>query len=89
MFGSGAGPLMKIPVAAPKVLLVDKGYDGDFFCESLLIPGILPIITPKANRKVPEHPDYPLPGQQPCQALLRQAEAKALSRHPQRDRRVL
>jgi transposase len=49
---------MEIPVAAPKALLADKGYDGDRFWESLLIRGILPIIPPRSNRKVPEHPDY-------------------------------
>jgi transposase len=36
----------------------EKGYDGDRFRESLLIRGILPIIPPRSNRKVPEHPDY-------------------------------
>ena len=49
---------MEIPVAAPKALLADKGYDGDRFRESLLLRGILPIIPPRSNRKVPEHPDY-------------------------------
>jgi IS5 family transposase len=49
---------MEIPVATPKGLLADKGYDGDRFRESLLIRGILPIIPPRSNRKVPEHPDY-------------------------------
>ena len=49
---------MAIPVATPKALLADKGYDGDRFRESLLIRGILPIIPPRSNRKVPEHPDY-------------------------------
>ena len=49
---------MAIPVATPKALLADKGYDGDRFRESLLVRGILPIIPPRSNRKVPEHPDY-------------------------------
>lgn len=49
---------MKIPVAKPRALLADKGYDGDRFRESLLIQGILPIIPPRSNRKAPEHPDY-------------------------------
>ena len=54
---------MAIPVASPKALLADKGYDGDRFRESLLIRGILPIIPPRSNRKVPEHPRLsPLPG---------------------------
>lgn len=43
---------MKLPLPKPKALLADKGYDGDRFRESL------PIIPPRANRKVPEHPDY-------------------------------
>ena len=30
---------MKIPVAKPRALLADKGYDGDRFRESLLIGG--------------------------------------------------
>ena len=47
-----------MPVTAPKALLADKGYDGDRFRESLLIRGILPIIPPRSNRKVPDHPDY-------------------------------
>ena len=49
---------MAIPVATPKALLADKGYDGDPFRESLLVRGILPIIPPRSNRKAPEHPDY-------------------------------
>ncbi|MFT6473020.1 MAG: transposase [Afipia broomeae] len=49
---------MQIPVATPKALLADSGYDGDRFRESLLIRGILPIIPPRSNRKVPKHPDY-------------------------------
>ncbi len=46
------------PLAKPKALLADKGYDGDRFRQSLLIRGILPIIPPRSNRKVSEHPDY-------------------------------
>ena len=49
---------MTIPVATPKALLADKGYDGDAFRQSLLMRGILPVIPPRSNRKVPEHPDY-------------------------------
>ena len=55
---TAAEPLMENPIAAPKALLADKGYDGDRFRESLLIRGILPIIPPRSNRKLPEHPDY-------------------------------
>nr|WP_240654899.1 IS5 family transposase [Croceicoccus ponticola] len=53
-----AEPLMAIPVAAPKALLADKVYDGDRLRERLLIRGILPIIPPRSNRKVLQHPDY-------------------------------
>jgi transposase len=49
---------MAIPVATPKALLADKGNDGDRFRDSLLVRGILLIIPPRSNRKVPEHPDY-------------------------------
>ncbi len=49
---------MEISIAAPKALMPDKEYDGDRFRESPLIRGILAIIPPRSNRKVPEHPDY-------------------------------
>src|SRR5690606_3886855 len=55
---TAAEPLMAIPVATPAALLAAKGYDGDRFRESLSIRGILPIIPPRSNRNVPEHPDY-------------------------------
>ena len=50
--------LMALPLPKPKALLADKGYDGDRFREKLLMRGILPIIPPRSNRKVPVHPDY-------------------------------
>ena len=49
---------MEIPVAASKALLANKCYDGDRFRESLLVRGVLPIIPPCSNRKVPDHHDY-------------------------------
>jgi transposase len=49
---------MAIPVATPKALLADKGYDGDAFRQNLLMRGILPVIPPRSNRKAPAHPDY-------------------------------
>jgi transposase len=49
---------MALPLPKPKALLADKGYDGDRFRENLLMRGILPIIPPRSNRKVPVHPDY-------------------------------
>jgi hypothetical protein len=50
---TAAEPLMEIPIAAPIAELAAKGYDGDRFWESLRIRGILPIIPPRSNRKVP------------------------------------
>lgn len=35
---------MEIPIAAPRALLADKGYDGERFRKSLLIRGAVPII---------------------------------------------
>ena len=43
---------MDIPVATPRALLADKGYDGDHFRASLLIRGILPIIPPRFIRSL-------------------------------------
>lgn len=51
-------PLLSIPIATSKALLADKGYEGDRLRESLLIRGILSIISPRSNCKVPEYPDY-------------------------------
>lgn len=45
--------LLAIPVGKPRLFLADKGYDGDFLREELLIHGIRPVIPPKANRKNP------------------------------------
>ena len=50
--------LMDLPVAKPKALLADKGYDGDTVRSSLLIRGILPIIPPKSNRREPVTCDF-------------------------------
>ena len=40
------------------LFLADKGYDGDFLSEELLIHGIRPVIPPKANRKNPPACNY-------------------------------
>ena len=50
--------LLAIPVSKPRLFLADKGYDGDFLREELLIHGIRPVIPPKANRKNPPACDY-------------------------------
>lgn len=48
---------MGIPTAASKAA-VRQAYDIDRFRESLLIQGLLPIIPPRPNRTVPEHPAF-------------------------------
>ncbi len=50
--------LLAIPVCKPRLFLADKGYDGDFIREELLIHGIRPVIPPKANRKHPPVCDF-------------------------------
>ncbi len=47
-----------MPVPKPRALLADKGYDGDAVREDLLWRGILPVITPKANRREPAACDF-------------------------------
>ena len=50
--------MLAIPVGKPRLFLADKGYDGDFLREELLIHGIRPVIPPKANRKNPPACDF-------------------------------
>jgi len=50
--------LLALPVGKPKLFLADKGYDGDYIREELLIHGIRPVIPPKANRKEPPPCDF-------------------------------
>lgn len=49
---------MSLPLAKPRMLLADKGYDGDAIRENLLVHGILPIIPPRSNRSQPVSCDY-------------------------------
>lgn len=49
---------MAMPVPKPKAMLADKGYGSDAFRESLLLRGILRVIPPPLNRKVPKHLNY-------------------------------
>lgn len=49
---------MSLPLAKPRMLLADKGYDGDAVRENLLIHGILPVIPPRSNRSQPISWDY-------------------------------
>jgi len=50
--------LLSIPVRKPRLLLADKGYDGDNIRDALLCSGIKPVIPPKANRKNPPACDF-------------------------------
>ncbi len=49
---------MALPVANPKHMLADKGYDGDDVRSGLLTKGILSVIPPRANRKEPVACDF-------------------------------
>jgi transposase len=49
---------MAIPVKKPRLLLADKGYDGDNVRDALLCSGIKTVIPPKANRKHPPACDF-------------------------------
>ncbi|USJ27575.1 transposase (plasmid) [Ensifer adhaerens] len=49
---------MALPLATPKALLADKGYDGDGVRQSLLTRGILPVTPPKSNRREPIACDF-------------------------------
>jgi transposase len=51
-----AADLLAMPLGKPRLMLADKGYDGDTVRSDLLLKGILPVIPAKANRKNPvEH----------------------------------
>ena len=43
--------LFALAVKKPKMMLADKGYDGDDVRIALLMKGVLPVIPPKSNRK--------------------------------------
>ena len=45
--------LLDLPVAKPRLMLADKGFDSDGVREALLLKGILPVIPPKVTRKDP------------------------------------
>lgn len=49
---------MALPVGKPRMLLADKGYDGDAVRQNLLIHGILPVIPPRSNRSEPIPCDF-------------------------------
>jgi hypothetical protein len=69
-------------VGKPRLLLADKGYDGDAVRQDLLLSGIVPVIPPKANRKNP--PPMRLQGlqrPQPDRAHVQPAQAVPPHRH--------
>lgn len=47
-----------MPVAKPRLMLADKGYDGGEVRQSLLMRGVMPVIPPKANRRAPAACDF-------------------------------
>jgi transposase len=49
---------MALPVAKPRFVLADKGYDSDDLRQDLLLHGILPVIPPRSNRIEPIPCDY-------------------------------
>ncbi len=51
-------PLLNMPVGRPRLMLADRGYDGDAIREALLLQGILPVIPPRSNRRAPTNCDY-------------------------------
>lgn len=50
--------LLAMPVGKPRLMLADKGYDGDDVRQSLLLKGVMPVIPPKANRRTPAPCDF-------------------------------
>ena len=46
------------PVAKPKIMLADKGFDGDGVRSALLLKGISPSFPPRANRVDPPVCDF-------------------------------
>ena len=50
--------LIELPVANPKLMLADKGYDSDDVRSSLLIKGIVSVIPTKVTRKEPIACDF-------------------------------
>ena len=46
--------------AEPEALLADKAYDADLFVGTLTQRGIIPVIPPKANRKIQRACDFAL-----------------------------
>jgi transposase len=46
--------------AGPDALLADKAYDADLFVGTLTQRGIIPVIPPKANRKIQRACDFAL-----------------------------
>lgn len=47
-----------MPVGTPRLMLADKGYDGDEVRQSLLLKGVMLVIPAKANRRTPAASDF-------------------------------
>jgi transposase len=47
-----------MPVAKPRMMLADKGFDGDEVRCALLMRAILPVIPPRSNRVDPPSCDF-------------------------------
>ena len=54
----GVDELLALPVAKPKIMSADKGFDGDGVRSALLLKGISPVIPPRANRVNPPVCDF-------------------------------
>jgi transposase len=50
--------LFDLDAAKPRLMLADKGYDGDEVRQSLLVHGILPVIPSRSNRREPVACDF-------------------------------
>nr|WP_281289008.1 IS5 family transposase [Nitrospirillum amazonense] len=50
--------LFDLDVRKPRLMLADKGYDGDEVRQGLLVHGVLPVIPPRSNRREPIACDF-------------------------------
>ncbi|WP_323571791.1 MULTISPECIES: transposase [unclassified Rhizobium] len=75
--------LLAMPVAKPRLVLADKGYDSDALRKELLIHGIKPVIPPRANRKDPPACDFKAyRDRNRIEQTVQPAEAISSCRHP-------
>ena len=80
--------LMALPLAKPRLLLADKGYDSDAVREGLPCPtASCPVVPPRANRSTHRLRLSPLQGSQPHRAHVQPSQAVPPHRNPLRRRR--